>query len=223
MTPFKEIGEALISDSREGGRDYLLRPSLKAMVRIGTPEEIVEAYATVHRSEMIDLLQRCERVSPRLLFWVASLPELGAERLLTTAMRVVQACCEDDMTAIIGEWVGDDAGIRYEPGQLDRTDIITLAQHLMQHGISGKAKVRKLQRHENNETATEFNAIEYITAARSHLDMPRDEAGELTMTEFQMMLAAKYPDQKGLTREEYDSVTDDFLARQAARRAAAEN
>ena len=39
------------------------------------------------------------------------------------------------------------------------------------------------------------------------------------MTEFTQLLAAKYPDQKGFTREEYDSVADDFLAKQAARRA----
>lgn len=32
---------------------------------------------------------------------------------------------------------------------------------------------------------------------------------ELTMTEFAMMLNAKYPDQKGFTREEYDAVMDD--------------
>ncbi len=29
------------------------------------------------------------------------------------------------------------------------------------------------------------------------------------MTEFAMMLNAKYPDQKGFTREEYDAVMDD--------------
>jgi hypothetical protein len=38
------------------------------------------------------------------------------------------------------------------------------------------------------------------------------------MTEFQMLLAAKYPDQKGFTREEYDSIADEYLAKQAVRR-----
>jgi hypothetical protein len=31
---------------------------------------------------------------------------------------------------------------------MPKNDIIVLAQHLMQHGIIGKAKVRQLQRHE---------------------------------------------------------------------------
>lgn len=47
--------------------------------------------------------------------------------------------------------------------------------------------------------------------------MNRAEASQLTMTEFQMLLAAKYPDQKGFTREEYDAVADAYLARRAKR------
>ncbi|KLW57553.1 hypothetical protein SK56_02174 [Enterobacter sp. MGH128] len=101
---------------------------------------------------------------------------------------------------------------------MPKNDIIVLAQHLMQHGIVGKAKVRQLQRHETGERTTEFKAFDYISAARSHFGMSRDEASKLTMTEFQMLLAAKYPEQKGFTREEYDSIADEYLAKQAVRR-----
>jgi hypothetical protein len=71
----------------------------------------------------------------------------------------------------------------------------------MQHGVIGKAKVRRLQRHESGETTSEFRAFDYISAARSHFGMGRDEAAALTMTEFQLLLAAKYPDQKGFTEK----------------------
>jgi len=47
--------------------------------------------------------------------------------------------------------------------------------------------------------------------------MSREEAEKLTMTEFTQLLAAKYPDQKGFTKEEYEAVTDDYLARKARR------
>ena len=77
------------------------------------------------------------------------------------------------------------------------------------------------KRHETGERTTEFKAFDYISAARSHFGMNRAEASQLTMTEFQMLLAAKYPDQKGFTREEYDSIADEYLAKQAARRAKA--
>ena len=46
-------------------------------------------------------------------------------------------------------------------------------------------------------------------AARNHFGISREEAENLTMTEFSMMLSSKYPDQKGFTREEYDAVMDD--------------
>lgn len=42
------------------------------------------------------------------------------------------------------------------------SDIIVLDQALITHGIIGKAKVRKLQRHETNSYVNEFKAFEYI-------------------------------------------------------------
>src|SRR5690606_26971143 len=88
-------------------------------------------------------------------------------------------------------------------------NLILIAQSLIMHGVIGRAKVRKLQKHESEETTPEFHATEYIMAARNHFGISRDEAENLTMTEFAMMLNAKYPDQKGFTREEYDAVMDD--------------
>lgn len=98
---------------------------------------------------------------------------------------------------------------------MPREDIVIIARQLLLHGIIGQAKVRRLQRHESSNTTNEFRAFDYISAARSHFGMSRDEAARLTMTEFQFLLAAKYPDQKGFTREEYDAVADDYLARKA--------
>lgn len=220
MTALIDIGELSVSDSRDGGQDYLLRPSFEAMTRIGTPAEIVRAYATIHGSDVAKLLEACADTLRRIPDWLSPSFNRSAEKVLSTCMHVLQACCEDDMTPMIGEWKGWRHCVVYRPGQMPKNDIIVLAQHLMQHGVVGKAKVRHLQRHETGERTTEFKAFDYISAARSHFGMSRSEASQLTMTEFQMLLAAKYPDQKGFTREEYDAIADDFLAKQAARRAA---
>ena len=64
-----------------------------------------------------------------------------------------------------------------------------------------------------------LNSTHSVHQCSAHLGMSREEAEQLTMTEFQMLLAAKFPEQKGFTKEEYDTVTDDFLERQARRRA----
>lgn len=221
MTALLEIGEVSVCDGRDGGRDYLLRPSLLAMTRIGTPAEIVQTYATIHGNDVAKLIEVCTGALGCFPEWLSPSFNRAAERLLSTCMLVLQACCEDDLTPMIGDWKGWRNCVVYRQGQMPKNDIIVLAQHLMQHGVVGKAKVRQLQRHETGERTTEFKAFDYISAARSHFGMNRAEASQLTMTEFQMLLAAKYPDQKGFTREEYEIVADDFLARQAARRAKA--
>ena len=99
------------------------------------------------------------------------------------------------------------------------SDMVLIAQSLITHGIIGKAKIRQLQRHETGQATTEFRAFEYVSAARNQFAMSREEAQQLSMTEFTMMLAAKYPDQKGYTREEYDAEADDFFAKRARKRA----
>lgn len=221
MTALTDIGEFSVSDSLTGGKDYLLRPSFEAMTRIGTPGEIVQAYAIIHGSDVSRLIEACAETLHRFPDWLSPSFNRAAEKLLSTSMHVLQACCDEDLTPMIGEWKGWRHYIVYRPGQLPKNDIIVLAQHLMQHGVVGKAKVRQLQRHETGEHTTEFKAFDYISAARSHFGMNRAEASQLTMTEFQMLLAAKYPDQKGFTRDEYDSIADEYLAKQAARRAKA--
>ncbi|MGC6075829.1 DUF6246 family protein [Citrobacter portucalensis] len=217
MTALTDIGEFSVSDSLTGGKDYLLRPSFEAMTRIGTPEEIVQAYATIHGSDVSRLIEACAGTLHRLPDWLSPSFNRAAEKLLSTSMHVLQACCDSDLAPMIGEWKGWRHCIVYRPGQMPKNDIIVLAQHLIQHGVVGKAKVRRLQRHEGSETTNEFRAFDYISAARSHFGMSRDEAAALTMTEFQLLLAAKYPDQKGFTREEYDAVADDYLAKKARR------
>lgn len=222
MTALIDIGEVSISDSRDGGKDYLLSPSFEAMTRIGNPNEIVEAYAIVHGSELNGILTGYASAFGGLPDWLSSSLYRIAEKILSMSMRVIQACCHDDLTPMIGEWKGWKSCVVYRPGQMPRNDIIVLAQHLMQHGVVGKAKVRQLQRNETGEKTSEFKAFDYISAARSHFGMDRAEASQLTMTEFQMLLAAKYPAQKGFTREEYESVADDYLRKQAARRSKVE-
>lgn len=217
MTALKEIGEIGISDSREGGKDFLLRPSFAAMARLGEPDEIVKIYGTVNGSDAQQLLVACTGALKCVPAWVSPSFNLLSERLLSAAMHVMQACCEEDLTAIIGEWKGWSRYVVYRPGMMPRNDIVVIAQQLMQHGVIGKAKVRRLQRHESGETTSEFRAFDYISAARSHFAMGREEAAALTMTEFQLLLAAKYPDQKGFTREEYEAVADDYMARKARR------
>ncbi|MBG5923151.1 DUF6246 family protein [Providencia rettgeri] len=206
MTARKEYGEFTISTP---DKDYLFRPSFDAMTRIGTPEQIVNAFTLLSGAEVQMLIARAIQAYgavPEWLFKALKKPTYGRS-VLSTSMMVMQACCNGDCDELIGEWKPSKNGVIYKMGKVPITDIIVFARELMTHGIIGKAKVRKLQRNEGkNEFTDSFNAIEYITAARAHFGVNREEAEQLTMTEFVMMLKAKYPDEKGFTREEYDEI-----------------
>lgn len=223
MTPLKEIGECLISDDEH---DYFFRPSFMNMASIGTPEEIVTTFHELHNDELRQLFERASEAYSTVPAWLrkyVARPQFS-KPVIYAAMRVLTACCDEDITPLIGELVPGKSGkwaFVYRPGKMNHADMVLIARSLIVQGIIGKAKVRQLQRHEGGQASTEFNAFEYISAARTHLGMSREEAEQLTMTEFQMMLATKFPEQKGFTREEYEATEDDFLAKQARRRAKA--
>ncbi len=223
MAPAKEIGECLIT---MGEDDYFFRPSFANMMRIGNPQEIVQAFHHLHNDEFTSLMTRAVDAYgtvPKWLMEYVARPQFS-KQVVYSAMSVLTACCEEDIGALIGELRPGKSGkwaFVYRKGVMPVGEMILIAQSLIQHGIIGKAKVRQLQRHESGQATTEFNAFEYINAARTHLGMSRQEAEKLTMTEFQMLLAAKFPEQKGFTKEEYDSVADDYLARKARKLAKA--
>lgn len=217
MTALTEIGEMILSDA---SHDYLFRPSFSNMARIGAPTEIVERFKELHHSDAPRLIQEAIDAYGVVPGWVIShINSIGGEAV-KAAIIVMQACCDDDISTLIGEFRPSKVGKRtfvYRMGKVPVHDIIILAQSLITHGIIGKAKVRRLQRHEANSYVSEFSAFEYISAARNHFNMPRDEAERLTMTEFQMLLANKYPNQKGFTAEEYDAVADEYMKKKARR------
>lgn len=226
MTPIKEFGECLITS---GDKEYFFRPSLLAMTRIGEPAEIVQTFYDLCNDEATPLIQQAAQVYIRDEY--SRLPDcvlryiqsgLLNRKAVMAAHAVLTACCDDDIGELVG-WMkpgkSRKRGFMWRPGSMPATEMIIVAQNLMMHGIIGKAKVRKLQRHETSDTTNEFRASEYIVAARNHFGISKEEAWQLTMTEFQLMLIAKYPEQKGYTREEYDHAADDYFARRKRRQA----
>lgn len=238
MNPILEHGEMVLTDTKSGV-DYFLRPSFSAMSRIGSPREIVETFYELHNNSDAELItSECRRLTgisnaKRSLYMAVSgnqddqqwllkylCGNFRSKKVLMAAMSFIQACCEKDVSALTGELIPSKSGkwsFVYKKGLMSPAEMVVIAQSLSTHGIIGKAKVRQLQRHENNAATPEFNSYEYINAARIHFDMPREQAEKLTMTEFQLLLNAKYPEQKGLTRDEYDAVADDYMKKKAAR------
>jgi hypothetical protein len=101
-------------------------------------------------------------------------------------------CDQEDPTPLIG-W-RDDAG--WHAGEMPQAEQIIIARHLMQHGICGKARPESSAGAAAGQFSDRFEAAEYIAAARVHLGLSSADAEALSMTEFQTMLAMKFPDNR---------------------------
>lgn len=222
-TPLTEIGEMRISLS---DRSFFFKPSFRAMNEIGTPKEIVEVYAKLNGIDYIAPLQHVEYLpfgAQIQVMKTISKPVYG-RHVLSAAYIVMQSCCEDDISVLIGGWKPTPRGVRYVSGVMPVSDIIIIARNLMQHGIIGKSPLKVPERLEEQgkKTTNEFHASQYIISARTHFDMTRDEAENLSMTEFQMMIKNKYPEPKGLTKEEREAEYDQAKADRERMKALAE-
>lgn len=222
-TPLTEIGEMRISLS---DRSFFFKPSFRAMNEIGTPKEIVEVYAKLNGIDYVAPLQHVEYLpfgAQMQVMKTINKPVYG-RHVLSAAYIVMQSCCEDDVSVLIGGWKPTPRGVRYVPGIMPVSDIIIIARNLMQHGIIGKSPLKVPERLEEQgkKTTNEFHASQYIISARTHFDMTRDEAENLSMTEFQMMIKNKYPEPKGLTKEERAAEYDQAKADRERMKALAE-
>lgn len=222
-TPLTEIGEMRISLS---DRSFFFKPSFRAMNEIGTPKEIVEVYAKLNGIDYVAPLQHVEYLpfgAQMQVMKTISKPVYG-RHVLSAAYIVMQSCCEDDISVLIGGWKPTPRGVRYVPGIMPVSDIIIIARNLMQHGIIGKSPLKVPERLEEQgkKTTNEFHASQYIISARTHFDMTREEAENLSMTEFQMMIKNKHPEPKGLTKEERAAEYDQAKADRERMKALAE-
>lgn len=136
---------------------------------------------------------------------------LHGPRAAQDAAYVLACLCEqDDATPLIG-W-DDEAG--HHAGSMPASEQVIIAQHLMKHGIVGKAKPEKSG---DGKFSDSFNAAEYIAAACVHLGLSRADAEAMSMTEFQIMFEMKFPGQNKQkdvpTREEYEAAMSAFKER----------
>lgn len=220
-TPLTEIGELRISLA---DKSFFFKPSFRAMNEIGTPKEIVEMYATLNGADYLQTMQHIEGLPPGAQIQVmktVSKPVYG-RHVLSAAYIVMQACCEEDVSMLIGGWKPTARGVRYVPGVMPVNDIIIIARNLLDHGVIGKSPLKVPQRSESQaKTTSEFNVSQYIISARTHFGMTREEAEDLSMTEFQQMIKNKYPEPPGMTREEYDQAYVDLQDMRAKRKSKA--
>lgn len=207
----KSIGEFSIT---AGDKEYIFKPSFKNISKIGSPVDIVNTCTTLFGKEVTSLLDKSLSSTidiQRYVLNVAFSPVYG-RKILSCALIVLNACNDCDLSRVIGCLEPRQKGVIYKTGMLSIKDVISLARHLAIHGIIGSVELKKEDSKQSDYTP-EFNVEEYINAARCHFGLTRREAENLTMTEFQLLIKAKYPEQKKeaiFSEDEYDQIMEEY-------------
>lgn len=175
-TAIGEIGISL------GDRDYLLRPSFKALTTLGTPRQLVELFAFVQGG-------------PRFHPMLPKFNHAEANRHFRACCDVIAACCDDDVSPLLGT-AGERWG-SWRPGAMRIRDAAILAQSLLKHGMIGVVPpVAAAPGTPPPVASEEFDPAEYVALAVAHLGMSEGDAWALTMTSFVLYTRAKYPPPK---------------------------
>ena len=205
MGALVHIGEVGV---HHAGGSLILRPSLLAMSRLGTPTEIVQTVALVFGQGLNGT-------------------RLAVKQQLRAALEVWQTCAPEDaeldpITGYFSErhnWV---------MGASDPADVITVAQSLLRHGVLGDpdAPDEADEKPRDDEYSPLFDCRKHAAFAMGHLAVGEREAWQMTMTGLRLAVEAKYPKQetreqqsakRAPTRSEYDATMEWFEKVQAAK------
>lgn len=197
MHPRLEAGELAVSTAT---KDYLFRPSFAAMASLGSPTEIVELFGALYSTPEINPVYPAESYRR----W--------EKEVLGVAYDVLTACCDDDVTPLIGH-----VGSKYDswvPGAMPPEHMIPLARSLMKHGITGNIKLRGKPKQE--DYTSDFKAKDFVASAIAHLGLSEDEAWNMTMTTFATAMRAKFGSPKEEELNDIADRHDDNMQRLAA-------
>lgn len=180
------------------GVEYTLAPTFANIAKIGSPSEIVE-----------DFKSFITTINPAYKFNIA--------------LSVLRACCDKDLPeGFTGRTTFMSGKLKYvQPshGVNVFSDIITLAEHCLIHGVCGKVKKTDKDESGDSKPIKEFDAYEFMELSRVHLGVSRVEAENLTMTEFIRMMKAKFPepvDENKASRSEEKSMLDWYFDKEKA-------
>lgn len=148
-------------------REVVLRPSLYAMSKLGTPTEIVEIFATLF----------APNARPRDVFHAA--------------LDVIQACTDEDISDFTGH-MGSRYGT-WVSGHIPMPDLLPIGRSLARHGIVGVVPEIKRAAPAEGDYKAEFDPREFVSQAIAHLGFSEDDAWNMTATSFILAMRAKYP------------------------------
>lgn len=173
-----------------GGKSYLLVPSLINISKIGSPKEIISAFAHVDNPA---------RFNYKLEDGKLNVVNYSFSSGFEWAAHILQCC---GLPKEITGWLyfreenGFPCFIPVE-GKVGFHDVFVLAAHCLTHGVCGIVKES-----DNQDPMKEFDAFFYINLARKVLGISMEEAQNMTMTELSMHFDANQQIDSGAKAKE---------------------
>lgn len=135
---------------------YNIAPTFKNIAKIGAPTEIVDIMKNLHFG--------------------------SGHSVFRDALNVVNSCSDKPLPHKYKVTMSNGVTkLINPPAQIDMLAIIQVAKHCLQFGISSNVKAK---RGDEGEVMTEFKASEYVRSAMKIFNISKDEAVNMTMTEF---------------------------------------
>lgn len=199
------IGEVGV---HHAGGSLVLRPSLLAMSRLGTPAQIVQTVAVVLGQGLNGTRQSIKgQLRSAIEVWYACAPE------------------ETDLDPLIGYFSPRGGWVM---GAADPADVVTIAQALVRHGVLGDPEPpsENAEPPRDDEYSALFECRKFAALAMGHLSVTEQEAWQMTMTGIRLAIEAKYPKmetaeqqsaKRAPTLSEYDATMEWFDKVQAAK------
>lgn len=171
-------------------------------MKLGDGEELIDHYSVLHG--MKEYPQTPKAAQDFYMYTVG----LSAD--------VLRACSDVDISKLVIDVVERNDVFRLKKSfgtQLTPDRQIIIAAGLLRHGISGVSKSKKKS---SGKAADTIDLWGFVNTARVHLEINKDEALSLTMTEFNQMMDIKYPPEKTavdvISDEEYDAAMKNLAA-----------
>lgn len=152
-------------------KQYKISPTFQNIDKLGSPAEIVETFKSFFGCPSIN--------------WQYH-----------RAVEILQACCEPKLpekaTGRFRVYENGKMKLINPPSKDFMHDIIVLASHCLRYGIVG---VTDDEIQGEGEPITEFDVYHFMGLAQEHLGRTREQAADMTLTEFMMAWDIKHPEQ----------------------------
>ncbi|EFL9654153.1 hypothetical protein HZ31_000983 [Escherichia coli] len=170
------------------GVRYVFTPSFAAMAKIENSIDLVQAFAIVHGGKYPNRLPVDPVLRNRIMARCYG-------EMVQTSVLVLKACADSDISHLTGECKITPSGkLKLRHGIIPVDDVITLAKHLLFHGLIGDGPENKAaEQPQEGDYTPAFDVLEYVYSAVAHLGLSESEAWGMTMTGYRAAVRAKTP------------------------------